>query len=653
MPHFQQSAQTLSAAVPAGVWCPVISLYKDTPRQEIDLEASYTYFSHLIKGGVNGLVLQGSTAEAALLSREERIEITRTARKAAIDLGVPDFPLAAGISGQSTNESIRLAEDAAAAGANFGLLLPPSYWPKAVTNEVIVDFYREVADHSKIPIICYNFPGVTSGIDLSVDVLSQLAPHPNIVGVKLTCANAGKVTSLTAKFKPSEFAVFSGQSDWLLPCLIGGGIGCVTGIGNVFPKSVSKLYSLWQEGKIEEARELQGKVALAEGACKKGLAATKFGTAYFTGPVAGLSNHASFSTRKPYQPANKALQESTIATMQPLAEFEQSLPDVISRPPPASKLSNGTNGHSVEQEPIRSHFTLNTGAKIPAVGFGTWKAAPGDAAKAVKEAFAAGYRHFDCAPLYFNEAEIGEVFKSAPIPRSEFFVTTKLWSSDHQRVQQALDKFLQDLGLEYVDLYLMHWPVTLSPDTGAEYGKEDRKVHVEGWDFRDTWREMEKLLDTGKVRAIGVANFSTVNLEKLLQTAKIVPAVNQTEMQPLLPQDKLHAFCSSNGIHQTAFGPLGGTGSTLHEEPVIVQIAEKRGIATGNVMLSWGIAKGWSVIPKSISPTRIAANLKDNFVPSPAETQAIDELARKQGKRFNRPDWGVTIFHDDPGANVA
>lgn len=143
-------------AVPPGIWCPVISLYKDTPRQEIDLEASYTYFTHLIRGGVNGLVLQGSTAEAALLSREERIDITRTARKAAVDLGVPDFPLAAGISGQSTNETLRLVDDAAAAGADFGLLLPPSYWPKAITNDALVEFYREVADHSRIPIIAYN-----------------------------------------------------------------------------------------------------------------------------------------------------------------------------------------------------------------------------------------------------------------------------------------------------------------------------------------------------------------------------------------------------------------------------------------------------------------------------------------------------------------
>lgn len=302
----------------------------------------------------------------------------------------------------------------------------------------------------------------------------------------------------------------------------------------------------------------------------------------------------------------------------------------------------------------RSHFILNTGAKIPAIGFGTWKAAPGDAARAVEAAFAAGYRHYDCAPLYFNEAEIGEVFKKAPIPREEYFVTTKLWSSDHQRVEEALDKSLKDLSLDYVDLYLMHWPVTLGADTGAEYGKEDRKTHVQGWDFRHTWREMEKLLSTGKVRAIGVANFSTVNLEKLLASTRTVPAVNQTEIQPLLPQDALFAYCQSKGIHQTAFGPLGGSGSTLHAEPAITEIAKKRGVATGNVMLSWGVQRGWSVIPKSVNPKRIASNLTDNFVLTEEELASVDDLVKRNGgKRFNRPDWGTTVFHDDVAAGVA
>lgn len=487
---------------------------------------------------------------------------------------------------------------------------------------------------------------MTAGIDLGVDVLSQLAVHPNIVGVKLTCANAGKVSCLTAKFSPSQFAVFSGQSDWLLPCLIAGGVGCVTGIGNVFPRAVSRLYALWQAGETDEARKLQGQVALAEQACKKGLAATKVGAAHFVGKPLGLSSAATFHPRKPYKPASPDVQQSTFVMMQSLEGLEQELASG------AAKGNGTSNGTTNGKNAPRTHFSLNTGAEIPAVGFGTWKAAPGEAAKAVKAAFASGYRHFDCAPLYGNEVEIGQVLEAPPVPRSDFFVTTKLWSSDHRRAEEALDKSLRDLNLEYVDLWLMHWPVTLPP--GAEYGKEDRKVHDPAWDFRGTWREMERIYQdgTGRVRAIGVANFSTVNLDKLLAIASVVPAVNQTEIQPLLPQDKLHQFCAAKGIHQTAFGPLGGSGSTLHEEPVIVDIAKRRGVATGSVMLSWGLAKGWSVIPKSVNPSRIEANLKQIFLPTEEEIAQIDRLAKTKGRRFNRPDWGTTIFHDDEDAGV-
>jgi 2-keto-3-deoxy-L-rhamnonate aldolase len=142
--------------LPPGVYAPVISLYKATPRQEIDLEASYKFFQYLVRGNLTGLVLQGTTAEAVLLSPDERVEITKVARKAVSDLGLKDYPLVAGISGASTNESIRLAEAAAAAGANFCLLLPPSFWVKAATKEVILNFYQEVADASPIPVVIYN-----------------------------------------------------------------------------------------------------------------------------------------------------------------------------------------------------------------------------------------------------------------------------------------------------------------------------------------------------------------------------------------------------------------------------------------------------------------------------------------------------------------
>ncbi|KAH7062984.1 hypothetical protein BKA63DRAFT_429064 [Paraphoma chrysanthemicola] len=302
-------------------------------------------------------------------------------------------------------------------------------------------------------------------------------------------------------------------------------------------------------------------------------------------------------------------------------------------------------------------FRLNTGAEIPAVGFGTWQAAPGEAGKAVKVAVKAGYRHLDCAPLYWNEAEIGqalsEVLQETAIPRSELFVTTKLWSSQHSQVEIAVRKSLADLQLDYVDLYLMHWPISLPPNehTAQNFGKEDRTVHASDWDFSKTWEEMEKLLATGLVRAIGVANFSTVNLDKLLKTAKVVPAVNQTELHPLLPQDKLNQYCSKHGIHQTAFGPLGGKGSTLHTNAAVVDIAKQRNATSAQVLLSWGVGRGWSVIPKSVTEERIQANLRV-FQLSDTELARLDKLAVTEGRRFNRPNWGTLVFHDDD-ASVA
>lgn len=197
----------------------------------------------------------------------------------------------------------------------------------------------------------------------------------------------------------------------------------------------------------------------------------------------------------------------------------------------------------------------------------------------------------------------------------------------------------------------MHWPVSLEPDTGAEYGKEDRTVHSKDWDFTKTWESMEKLLETGKVRAIGVCNCSTVNLETLLKTANVIPAVNQTELHPLLPQDKLNAYCKEKGIHQTAFGPLGGSGSTMHTEPTLVELAQSRGRSPAQVMLSWGIQKGWSVLPKSVNPDRIRANL-ETFDLAEEEMKKIDELAKTKGKRFNVPNWGIEVFHHDRGLNL-
>lgn len=177
-------------------------------------------------------------------------------------------------------------------------------------------------------------------MDLNSDILATLAQHPNIVAVKLTCGNAGKVTRLTQEFSHDQFGVYGGSSDWLIPCLIGGGGGCVTGIGNVFPKSVSRLYALWKEGNVSEAVKLQGLVSQAEKACKEGIAPTKYGAAVFAGPKAGILEVEKFWPRKPYLPSPKPMQDWVVDVMMHLDEVEKTLPDVKG-PGKEKKVTNG------------------------------------------------------------------------------------------------------------------------------------------------------------------------------------------------------------------------------------------------------------------------------------------------------------------------
>jgi glycerol 2-dehydrogenase (NADP+) len=198
----------------------------------------------------------------------------------------------------------------------------------------------------------------------------------------------------------------------------------------------------------------------------------------------------------------------------------------------------------------KEHFTLNTGAKIPAVGLGTWQSKPGEVREAVKAALQGGYRHIDTALAYGNEKEVGEGIKDSGVPREEIWVTTKLDNPWHKRVEEGITSSLNSLGLDYVDLYLMvrylypwsidsegttrlpnsqHWPSSTDPD--------DLKKHYPDWDFKDTWAEMQKLPESGRVKNIGVSNFAIKNLEKLFADSrtKITPAVNQIELHPNNP----------------------------------------------------------------------------------------------------------------------
>ncbi|KAI2790191.1 9,11-endoperoxide prostaglandin H2 reductase [Penicillium oxalicum] len=207
---------------------------------------------------------------------------------------------------------------------------------------------------------------------------------------------------------------------------------------------------------------------------------------------------------------------------------------------------------------------------------------------------------------YGNEAGVGAGIRDSGVPREDIWITTKLRNNWHNRAEQGLDASLAALGVEYVDLYLMHWPVARDPTNPARL--------LDGWDFVRTWHEMQKLLATNKVRNIGVSNFGITNLEILLHSPSttVVPAVNQIELHPYNPSPKLVAYNTSKGIHTTGYSCLGSGRSTIYADPVLIKLAAAKGKTPQQVLLMWGIQKGWSVIPKSVNEKRLEWNLDLN-----------------------------------------
>jgi len=266
-------------------------------------------------------------------------------------------------------------------------------------------------------------------------------------------------------------------------------------------------------------------------------------------------------------------------------------------------------------------FTLNTGAKIPAVGLGTWQSKPNEVRTAVAAALKAGYRHIDTALAYGNEHEVGQGIKDSGVPREEIWVTTKLDNPWHKRVEEGISSSLKSLDMDYVDLYLIHWPSSSDP--------EDLKKHLPDWDYIKTWQEMQKLPASGRVKNIGVSNFSQRHIEALKKDSefKTLPAVNQIELHPNNPSPKLLEYCTKEGIHCTAYSCLGSTNSPLANDKTLAKIAESKKLSVAQVLLAWGLQRGTSVIPKSVTESRIQDNFKlDGVSLSGDEMKQLDGL---------------------------
>jgi len=257
---------------------------------------------------------------------------------------------------------------------------------------------------------------------------------------------------------------------------------------------------------------------------------------------------------------------------------------------------------------------LNNGVEMPWVGLGVFRIEDNnEAERVVKTALSVGYRHIDTAMYYHNEEAVGKAIKESGIPRDEIFVTTKMWNADQRsgKVKEAFEASLNKLGLDYLDLYLIHWPVE---------GK-----------FVDTWKKFEEIYHSGKVKAIGVSNFKQRHLETLLHATEVIPAVNQIELHPYMTQESDVVFCKEMGIQPEAWSQFAANQTGLFEEKVLVELAAKYSKSPAQIILRWDYQRGIVTIPKSANEKRMKENLDIfNFNLTEEEVKSISSLNKNK-----------------------
>ncbi|KAM7195235.1 hypothetical protein V8F20_007611 [Naviculisporaceae sp. PSN 640] len=316
---------------PSGVWCPAVTLF-DPETDRLDPANQAKYYAYLSRPdvGLAGLVILGTNAETFLLTRQERLELLTLARASCPE----NFPIMAGVSGHSTRQVLEFIDDAHRAGADYALVLPPAYFGKPATSPAVINgFFDDVATKSPLPVVLYNFPGVCNGIDLdSATIAALVKRHENIVGVKLTCGSVAKITRLAAEFSPERFAVFGGQSDFLIGGLAVGSAGCIAAFANVFPDLIAEVYRKYTTAAPGSddaawAMRVHQRLALLEQSCKTGgIAAIKYAASTTTAVHAGIppeESNVKFNPRKPYLPLSQEQKKALLVIHEQMESIDQ------------------------------------------------------------------------------------------------------------------------------------------------------------------------------------------------------------------------------------------------------------------------------------------------------------------------------------------